>query len=507
MTSLSDIVLKIGDSIKFRHLGIGFVWAWIYCSFETSALYPDRSGVGINADISWLASAASVALCLFAFGFFFRFRDLSNRKNLPFIAAALMACGTFASAMAGDSAAVGVLSGIATGVGSALLIVLWGDALFRIDAERAEVAIPAASGVMLACSFVFPYIEGIVAVVGVSALPVFSAVCLVLTYGDASDGSGEGGRSEKQAEACGVRLLSYGSTAVHAGRSKAVGGKKTTGALLRFCLLVCVAYFVIGFFSALGSPESAFQEAYGFDVSTLVGSVSGLCLAVWFIFFSSRIDMTALFRWLSPLMMIGIAAASFDGVLPETVLSVVISIADAVLQVVVMLYFLGMARRGPFAAAFVVGVSQGFIQAGILLGNLTGAKTGDLIASGACEMWALSLALVCLLSLAMALAPTGYVASMRIAPHGESDMLDGENSNMPLTEEKAREKRVAELSAEKGLSARESEVLGYLAKGRSQPYIREELVLSKNTVATHVKHIYQKLGVHSKQELLDLFEG
>lgn len=133
-----------------------------------------------------------------------------------------------------------------------------------------------------------------------------------------------------------------------------------------------------------------------------------------------------------------------------------------------------------------------------MLGNLTGAKTGDLIASGACEMWALSLALVCLLSLAMALAPTGYVASMRIAPHGESDMLDGENSSMPLTEEKAREKRVAELSAEKGLSARESEVLGYLAKGRSQPYIREELVLSKNTVATHVKHIYQKLGVHSK---------
>ena len=31
-------------------------------------------------------------------------------------------------------------------------------------------------------------------------------------------------------------------------------------------------------------------------------------------------------------------------------------------------------------------------------------------------------------------------------------------------------------------------------------------MLSKNTVATHVKHIYQKLDVHSRQELLDLFE-
>lgn len=62
------------------------------------------------------------------------------------------------------------------------------------------------------------------------------------------------------------------------------------------------------------------------------------------------------------------------------------------------------------------------------------------------------------------------------------------------------------LTEEHGLSGREAEILGYLARGRSQPYIREELVLSKNTVATHVKHIYQKLGVHSRQELLDLFE-
>lgn len=64
----------------------------------------------------------------------------------------------------------------------------------------------------------------------------------------------------------------------------------------------------------------------------------------------------------------------------------------------------------------------------------------------------------------------------------------------------------AALSSECGLSGRETEILGYLAKGRSQPYIREELFLSKNTVATHVKHIYQKLNVHSRQELLDLFE-
>ena len=68
------------------------------------------------------------------------------------------------------------------------------------------------------------------------------------------------------------------------------------------------------------------------------------------------------------------------------------------------------------------------------------------------------------------------------------------------------DERCRMLAESRGLSGREAEILGYLARGRSQPYIRDELVLSKNTVATHVKHIYQKLDVHSRQELLDLFE-
>ena len=36
--------------------------------------------------------------------------------------------------------------------------------------------------------------------------------------------------------------------------------------------------------------------------------------------------------------------------------------------------------------------------------------------------------------------------------------------------------------------------------------IAEELVISENTVRTHVRHIYAKLDVHSHQELIDLVE-
>ena len=62
------------------------------------------------------------------------------------------------------------------------------------------------------------------------------------------------------------------------------------------------------------------------------------------------------------------------------------------------------------------------------------------------------------------------------------------------------------LSAERGLTEREREVLGILARGHNGYHIRDELTLSYNTVKTHVKRIYRKLDVHSQQELIDLVE-
>ncbi|MEG1826206.1 MAG: LuxR C-terminal-related transcriptional regulator [Gordonibacter sp.] len=54
-----------------------------------------------------------------------------------------------------------------------------------------------------------------------------------------------------------------------------------------------------------------------------------------------------------------------------------------------------------------------------------------------------------------------------------------------------------------GLTQRETEVALLLAEGRSSTYIAGELYLSDNTVRSYVKNIYQKLGVHSKQDLID----
>ena len=42
--------------------------------------------------------------------------------------------------------------------------------------------------------------------------------------------------------------------------------------------------------------------------------------------------------------------------------------------------------------------------------------------------------------------------------------------------------------------------------GRTLQSIGNETFLSYNTVKTHVSHIYQKTGVHSRDELIDLLD-
>lgn len=82
---------------------------------------------------------------------------------------------------------------------------------------------------------------------------------------------------------------------------------------------------------------------------------------------------------------------------------------------------------------------------------------------------------------------------------------------LPLAAPEPPESRLAKncalVGAAHGLTPREEEILIYLARGRNREYIQNTLVLSRHTVTTHIKRIYEKLGVHSHQDLIDLVEG
>lgn len=66
------------------------------------------------------------------------------------------------------------------------------------------------------------------------------------------------------------------------------------------------------------------------------------------------------------------------------------------------------------------------------------------------------------------------------------------------------DRRCAELGARFFLTESEVRILAYVSQGRSARYISEELGVSFNTVRTHIRHVYEKIGIHSRQELIDL---
>ena len=66
------------------------------------------------------------------------------------------------------------------------------------------------------------------------------------------------------------------------------------------------------------------------------------------------------------------------------------------------------------------------------------------------------------------------------------------------------EQSCMELARTFALSPREREILVYLARGYNSGYIASALAISDSTVRTHTRRIYDKLGVSSRMELLDL---
>ena len=101
------------------------------------------------------------------------------------------------------------------------------------------------------------------------------------------------------------------------------------------------------------------------------------------------------------------------------------------------------------------------------------------------------------------ITPAHTESLMKNASGEEAEPAEGLQQK---SDDTAFETACAAVAEKHRLTARETEVFELLARGRTSPVIQEKLVLSHNTVKTHVRHIYAKLDVHSQQELISMVE-
>lgn len=116
-------------------------------------------------------------------------------------------------------------------------------------------------------------------------------------------------------------------------------------------------------------------------------------------------------------------------------------------------------------------------------------------------------AVACLACLEGAKGPVVSAALREETAKGEQASGDAPRAEAAFAPENASFSDDLEaFASDYGLTRREAEVVPYIYKGRSAKVIAGTLCVSESTVRTHIRRIYEKTEVHSKQELIDLID-
>lgn len=220
--------------------------------------------------------------------------------------------------------------------------------------------------------------------------------------------------------------------------------------------------------------------------------------------------MTSLYRWITIPFVAGVTLAPLANDDAAFLTRVLMNAVFTGVEIITMLYFIRLSQRTGRSATYYVGLGAGAAYGGVLAGYPLG--DGLQQSFQAAEQGAYG----CLVLLGI------FVLTSLLIPRRDATMDDNaqepgipEAATAPDTiavaasyanEVDALIAHRKQVAAAHGLSARETEIFLLLAQGRSRPYIRDTLFLSKNTVSTHIRHIYEKLSIHSQQELIDLVE-
>ena len=287
-------------------------------------------------------------------------------------------------------------------------------------------------------------------------------------------------------------------------------------------------------------PTGDFAVTVGVFVaaSLLTGFGSGFMWVMWGEYYAKITQEDA--EFLAPVsavvaavlvLVVGFASVVLFGPDVGGYCAYVVSIAARFAFILItQLYFARFAATGKATAVQSFGFGWIFVHLGDFLGVVASVLLGEGVLQGALsldQVAAGSMAVLVLVTMYVlndeksfsaetaagmaqagcgpdAFGPMGGAAALQRADgqDGAGSLSAGEEDGPQQSD--ALGERIQELAAQYALTPRETEVFGLLARGRSVPYIRDALVISKETAATHAKHVYAKLGVHSRQELIDL---
>ena len=534
-----------------RSVGLGCYLAWVYCSLFSCGLVPVVIQL-CSIERSWVYSgigeaAAAIAVIIAYALLREKGRGDSAQRMIGVIGAG---CACIGSVLIWVShldlswyAALTVTGGLCCGAGLSLLGILWGSRFSYCDEEHIESTVPLSFVISFVVYFVLLAVKGPLFMVVDAVLPVVSTWIVFRPR-------------------CG-RSVSADGEAI--GALAHAGLRRQLSHLGSLFVLYFLIWFQIALFRVASSPMTYGGRFMHYLVPFSIAAVLAIVAFLTCMRRTRFLNFTFLYRWSVPLMIIGCGLLLIDLGLPEqhSVAYAVNFIAMFGVQMCVWVVATKYVRRigvspfilfgGLFAAeglgiALALTLSLPLFDAGApALANLTLIATGAvaLIAmlvgfnprwlflsdavrrftdaefamspqrsacsgcAGTCPDASIVGGVAAGANAAFASAAEGGAPAAASVMDAAGDAADGfgPDSSVPLSagEELASifEKTAEELQSRYGLTERETQIAALLLSGRSRPFIRDELVISLNTVHAHARNIYSKCGVQSQQEFMD----
>lgn len=524
-------------------VGFGLIFAWGTCLWDIPLPYLNGTPITVEQDI-WFLSALITPIAFFVLAPFCRKRELSYYTHAPLAGVLFAAIGTLCVYFSPFTLEplrniFELLASIGTGLGPVLLVTLWACFFTKLDLDLVERIVPLSFAMTLICSLVMAVIPFWAALVLTVLFPVISGLCLVRANRLLVD----------------TPAVTY---PLNVARSETIA----PGNIAR---MIC-AFFIIATLACL-IPFTGYQATISSEaLCTTVGVLLAIGLTVAWTSFSRHINLESLVRWLTipvTLLILSPVIPLPAGAYLSRILSNVVFIG---LDIVLVLYFTQLSQRTHITESSLIGLGAGAAYLGVLVGGSVRRWLTSYIEIHPSDVALLCLLMLSVYVLTMLIVPrrdavlspqaweravggpdvagAGDTTPASVLSGNASANLSNETSwtnwpdcsselnqanrfqptqwvstpegqtpsaTSPSTTPAAactasvHDQRVS-VAQSFGLSPRETEIFLLLAQGRSRPYIRDALFLSKNTVATHIRHIYEKMDIHSQQELIDLVQ-
>ncbi len=255
------------------------------------------------------------------------------------------------------------------------------------------------------------------------------------------------------------------------------------------CVLCCMIWGFTWGNSLMGSPPAGMGTE-----STLITDAGKALGCVALVGLSTRRSLNPSSGFTLPLavglLLLGWILSMIEGFVGTMTSGLASGIGFALFQVAFWIKTCELAEGSPVRARLLFGGAYAMLAIvilfGIALAPPIGALGGELITP------------ICSIVFFILLAAMPST-SPETSPTAQTPKTpDGARAETPLSSS------ITSLCTDYKLSPREVEVFSLFVRGHSAKFIAGELVVSLHTVKTHIKRIYEKMNVHSKDELIAL---